>query len=86
MRTGRVYSSDEPLLSVEKPEIGKRYHLSWAKKTGMVWVLVGIDGRKALLQTPKTKKKLTAWLADLRHTRHEQSKIEHQRRLEVKTS
>ena len=48
--------------------IGRRYHCSWAKKRGFVWVLVSYDIHKdvAHLVTPKTRKKLTTQLSSLR--------------------
>ncbi len=71
-----IYTSADPLIPVEKPNIGTKYHLSWARKTGMVWILKGIEGDKAILQTPKTKKRLEAKLVDLRHIRANQERIE----------
>lgn len=48
--------------------IGRRYHCSWAKKRGFVWVLVSFDINKdiAHMITPKTKKKMTTQLSSLR--------------------
>ena len=50
-----------------KPEIGNKYHLSWASK-GCVWKLVEIcaDNIYCYLQTPKSKKIIKAKIVDLR--------------------
>jgi len=49
--------------------IGRKYHCSWAKARGFVWVLISFDTEKdeAVIQTPKTKKKLTTQLSSLRN-------------------
>ena len=47
---------------------GLTYHLTWARKRGMCWKLHKINGDKAILFTPKTKRKLVALKKDLRHT------------------
>jgi hypothetical protein len=52
---------------VENPTIDTKYHLVWAHKRGMVWVLVAIQGGTAVMQTPKTKRILSAKVSDLRH-------------------
>jgi hypothetical protein len=54
--------------TVENPKVGQRYHLSWAKKRGMVWVLKEIDGETCLMETLKTKKQLTTHISTLRLT------------------
>lgn len=72
----RDYSKSDPLLPVINPKIGARYHLSWARSHGMIWVLTAIDGETAIMRTPKTKKILKTKVADLRHTRRTQLKIE----------
>ena len=48
--------------------IGRKYHVSWAKSRGMVWILKAIDKDKkqAMLQTPKTKKIVYTQLDSLR--------------------
>lgn len=38
------------------PKIGNKYHLSWANKRGMVWILNYINGDTVRMITPKTKK------------------------------
>lgn len=50
------------------PEIGKRYHLSWASNRGMVWVLDYINGNTVRMITPKTKKILETKTKYLRET------------------
>lgn len=48
------------------PQVGNKYHLSWAKHS-CVWKLVKfIDSEYCILETPKTKKQLTAKIDDLR--------------------
>jgi hypothetical protein len=49
--------------------IGRKYHCSWATSRGFVWVLISFDTDKdeAVIQTPKTKKKLTTQLSSLRN-------------------
>jgi len=69
------YKTDE-LIAVDSPKIGEKYHLSWAKKNGMVWVLTSIIGNDAIMMTPKTKKILRAKVSELRHLRKNQQKIE----------
>lgn len=77
----RLYRRTDPLVPVDKPVIGQRYHLSWARKHGMVWVLVAIDERgRCTLRTPKTHKTLYAMARDLRHTRKQQTKLQHDKR------
>lgn len=61
-------------IKVETPTINKRYHVSWAKG-GCVWILVEIIKDKCILVTPRTKKRITVLLDDLRHTRKDQSLI-----------
>lgn len=48
--------------------IGRPYHLEWAKNRGMCWILKGfnINTGKAILETPRTRKKLLTNLKDLR--------------------
>lgn len=75
----KIYRTVDPLLPVEHPVIGAKYHLAWARKHGMVWTLVRIEGDSAVLQTPVTKKWLRAKLVDLRHTRNEQTRIEREK-------
>jgi hypothetical protein len=47
--------------------IGRKYHCSWAKNKGYVWRLISFDESKneAVLETPKTKKRLTTQLSAL---------------------
>lgn len=70
------YTKSDPLMPVINPKIGAKYHLSWAKSHGMIWVLMAIEGDVAVMRTPKTKKVLRTKLTDLRHTRATQFKIE----------
>jgi hypothetical protein len=65
------------LLKVDKPVIGKSYHLAWAK-TGCVWRLVSMDemNNKCVMITPSTHKEITAKISDLRHLRKEQFKLQ----------
>jgi len=65
MHNCTIYPDDE---IVNHPTIGELYHLSWAQSRGMVWKLIDFNGDKALMETPKTKKRLTTKLATLRHT------------------
>jgi len=60
--------------AVSEPELNKKYHVSWAKK-GCVWKCVAIDrtNQTVTLETPKTKKLLTAKWADLLHIRKNQT-------------
>lgn len=69
------YNKNTPLLNVKIPVIGSLYHLSWARKRGMVWRLVSIDGEYAVLKTPVTNKEIRSKLDTLRHTRTNQTKI-----------
>jgi hypothetical protein len=45
---------------------GEKYHLSWASNYAMVWVLKSWNSTHAFLETPRTKKPLSAKIADLR--------------------
>lgn len=63
------------LLDIEPHEhyptqltIGNKYHISWARERGMVWKLITYNQATdiAMLQTPKTKKYITAKGKDLR--------------------
>lgn len=60
-----VYSKE---FLVEKPVIGYNYHISWARKKGMVWKLVSFDETTAYLVTPKTHKPIKCKLSELRET------------------
>lgn len=51
---------------VTNPKLGAIYHLSWASKRGMKWRLMSVNGPWAYMETPRTKKPLTAKVADLR--------------------
>lgn len=51
---------------VKEPLVLNKYHLSWASNRGMVWVLLLIMGDQCIVQTPKTKRKLTVKIKDLR--------------------
>lgn len=48
--------------------IGKFVHVGWAYKA-CNWILIRIEGEKAVLMTPKTRKFLTVKLTDLYKTR-----------------
>ncbi len=50
----------------EKYIIGRKYHCSWAKSRGCVWKLISINEDVAILETPKTKKRITTQLSSLR--------------------
>ena len=51
-----------------KLEIGKKYTLSWAQP-GCVWVLKGIGSTGIVeMETPVTKRKVTAKAHEVRHT------------------
>lgn len=48
------------------PTIGNKYHLAWANHK-CAWRLIKfIDSQYCILETPKTKKQLTAKIDDLR--------------------
>ena len=49
--------------------IGRKYHCSWAKNRGYVWILTAfnIENNAAELMTPKTKKKIKTELSSLRN-------------------
>lgn len=65
-RTNQVFKK------VDRPNIGNKYHLSWAFK-GAVFVLKSVDqdGIHCYLDNPKHKRKdlLKAKIADLRHVK-----------------
>ncbi len=63
------HTNQIPLIPVDKPRIGEKYHLSWAKSHGMVWKLKAIEGDEVILETPRTKKILKSKLSDLREIR-----------------
>ncbi len=69
------YPKGKPLLPVLTPVIGHLYHLSWAASNGMQWILIGIEGDTAVMQTPVTKKVLRTKLKDLMHIRSRQARI-----------
>lgn len=48
---------------------GRLYHCSWAKKKGFVWKLISHDEEKdeALMETPKSKKRMVTQLSSLRN-------------------
>ena len=62
---------------VNKPHIGQTYHLSWAYSKAMKWKLEGIssDGVTAFLITPKSKKRISSRVLDLRLTSKEAHKV-----------
>ncbi len=63
----QIRKEDKSYL-VDKPKIGEKYHLSWAKEKGMVWILIGIvQNKKCTMMTPKTKKTLVTDISTLRH-------------------
>jgi len=74
----KIYYKTDELIAVDSPKIGEKYHLSWAKKNGMVWKLLSINGDDVTMITPKTGKILRSKLKDLRHLRKNQEKIENQ--------
>jgi hypothetical protein len=48
--------------------IGTKYHVTWASKPGMVWVLKGISqNNQAILETPRSKKIIHTHVHNLRH-------------------
>jgi len=50
----------------KKLVIGNKYHLSWASNKAMVWILKSYNSTHAFLETPRTKKKLSSKITDLR--------------------
>jgi len=61
---------------VDVPEIGKSYHLKWARKSGYVWRLLKIlSNGKVLMITPRTNKELITNASDLLHTQKTTFKI-----------
>lgn len=62
---GRVIEED---LIVKTPQIGLNYHISWARKRGMLWKLERIENDIAYLKTPKTKKPIKCKVSELRET------------------
>lgn len=48
--------------------IGRLYHTSWARNRGYVWRLVSYSGSIAVLETPKTRRRLETPLDTLRDT------------------
>jgi len=54
------------LQTVESPVIGRMYHISWAK-VGCAWNLLEINGVSCTMITPRTRKKITVKLTDLRN-------------------
>lgn len=75
-QTGEIKSKFTPtdidgkFIPVDKPIIGKRYHISWAFK-GAVFVLKKIEGDIAYLDNPKNRRTtlLKCNLNELRHIR-----------------
>jgi len=51
---------------VTNPTINRKYHISWASRKGMVWILLGFNDERAYLMTPKTKKSISCRLNELR--------------------
>lgn len=49
---------------------GRLYHCKWAKSKGFVWKLISFDvaTNTAVMETPKTKKRLTTQLDSLYNT------------------
>jgi hypothetical protein len=60
----KIIQPDVPLEYV----IGRKYHCTWAKNRGFVWVLMSYDVATdtAYMQTPKTKKPMKTQLSSLR--------------------
>ncbi len=78
----RGFKKSDPLLPVEKPVTGHRYHVAWGRSHGVVGVCRSVDeaSKTVILKNPKTKTKWAnpvKW-SDLRHTRKMQLKIKHQ--------
>lgn len=71
---GKRFRYIDEYKQVDTPQIGKSYHLSWAKH-GCVWKLLRIDGNTCTMQTPKTRKEIKTDISHLRHTRSEQAKL-----------
>lgn len=72
----RIYSKSQPLIPVDTPKVGAMYHVSWAAH-GCVWRCLNINEHNCTAEmiTPKSKKRITVRLSDLRHTRKAQTKI-----------
>ena len=49
----------------KKLVIGQKYHCTWAN-TGCVWVLKALNGKEAILETPRTRKETRTHEANLR--------------------
>lgn len=72
------FNKNTPLLEVDKPVIGKLYHVAWSWSRGCVWRCSAINEQKktVTLITPKTKKVLeNIKISDLRLTRKDQTKL-----------
>lgn len=80
MKHRKIYSKNTPLLPVDYPAIGGRYHVAWGKNHGVVGVCIGIDqqNKTVTLRSPKTRRTWNCQVkfSDLRHTRRKQFKIE----------
>ena len=69
------WETDSPvieILDIDKVPIelvvGIKYHVTWASKPGMVWVLKGISqNNQAILETPRSKKIIHTHVNNLRH-------------------
>jgi len=53
--------------------VGKPVHLVWANPA-CVWILIGVDGERLELMTPKTGKRLVGRAADARYARQHEPK------------
>lgn len=75
------YRIDGPLLSVNKPQQGAKYHVSWGRSNGVVGVCISVDenSKTVVLKSPKTGKvwNCTVKWSDLRHIRKNQVKNPH---------
>lgn len=52
---------------VDNPRPGSCYHISWAWR-GCYWQLDRIEGETAHMLTPRTRKRITCKVSDLRET------------------
>ena len=75
------FNKDAPLIPVERPIIGEKYHVNWAYSHGVVGICVKVneENKTVILKTPKTKKEFAnpvKW-SDLRHIRKNQVENKH---------
>lgn len=83
MKLRKRYRKADPLIPVEKPQAGAKYHVSWGYSRGVVGVCTHVDYEKrtVILRTPKTKKvfKYPVPFEQLRHIRAHQQRLEEQK-------